>query len=108
MNIGNKILRQIVEANGNSFSKTVDYLAEKVQEADFDRDGGEKMSRQRRGEGQRMFYRNGWYYANFLNAVFQVLSVHDLCIQGGPKGQEWNHFRMENRPLGICIVTKMF
>lgn len=67
----------------------------------------EKMFGQQRNGGQRMFYRNGWYYANFLNAVFQVPSIHDLYIQGGPRGQEWRHFLMENRPLGISMVTKM-
>ena len=67
----------------------------------------EKMSRQRRDGGQRMFYRNGWYYAKFLNALFQMPSIHDLYIRGGPRGQRWEHFQMEEGPLGICVVTKM-
>lgn len=53
---------------------------------------------------KRLFYRNGWYYARFLNAVFQIPSVHDLYIQDGPQG--WERFRME-KLLGISTVIKM-
>lgn len=55
----------------------------------------------------RIFYRNGWFYARWLNAVFQIPSVHDLCIQGGPLGQGWSRFVMEDRPLGICMIKEM-
>lgn len=56
---------------------------------------------------RRMFHRNGWYYANYLNAIFQIPSIHDLGIQGGPKRAGWMHFMMEDRPFGICVITKM-
>lgn len=55
----------------------------------------------------RIFYRNGWFYARWLNAVFQIPSVHDLCIQGGPLGQGWSRFVMEDRPLGICMIKEI-
>lgn len=55
----------------------------------------------------RLFYRNGWYYARYLNAIFQVPSIHDLRIQDGPLGQGWRRFTMADMPLGIRVLTKM-
>lgn len=54
----------------------------------------------------RLFYRNGWYYARYLNAIFQIPSVHDLCVQAGPLGLGWGRFMMADRPLGIRVIEK--
>lgn len=57
---------------------------------------------------QRMFFRNGWYYAKFLNAVFQIPSVHDLAIQEGPGGLGWDHYKYIAKPWHrIRTIKKM-
>ena len=56
----------------------------------------------------RIFFRNGYYYTRFLNAVFQTPSVFDLALQDGPRGLGWNHYRYIEKPWHrIRIVIKM-
>lgn len=55
----------------------------------------------------RLFYRNCVYYTRYLNAVFQLPSIYDWRAQEGPRGLGWTHFMIEDRPLGICVITEM-